>query len=143
MQTEIGGTADPSRQIVYHLGGDVDPTEIAAVYQSVGWQDVARDPARLGVALRASAAVASAWDGERAVGVARLLSDGVFQGYVVGVAVRPDYQGRGVGSRLVRMLLDTDPGLTFHLRTRNRRFTFYERLGFQRHDTAMERPPVS
>jgi ribosomal protein S18 acetylase RimI-like enzyme len=127
--------------ITFRLDRDADPVAVAEVYRSVGWRDLAEDPERLGRALRSSAEVATAWDGEAAVGVARMLSDGVFKAYIVNVAVRPDYRGRGVGSRLVEMLVASNPDLTFHLRTRSRRYSFYERLGFQRDETGMERPP--
>lgn len=131
------------RDISYRFDRDVDAAAIADVYRSVGWDSFAKDVARLREALQSTSEVASAWDDEKAVGIARLLSDGAFQGYILGVAVRPEYQGRGVGSRLVQMLVDSNPSLHFHLRTSTRRFHFYERLGFQRHDTAMERPPAS
>jgi GNAT superfamily N-acetyltransferase len=131
------GEAD---RVVYRLGPGVDPSAVAAVYRSVGWDHLARDPGQLGVALRASTEVATAWEGEEAVGVARLLSDRVFHGLLLGVAVRPDRQGRGIGSRLVQALVDTSPGMHYHLWTRSRRFAFYGRLGFQRDETAMDRP---
>ena len=137
---EAGSVADG---VSYRLGGDVDPAAVADLYASVGWWKDGDTFLRLEAALRGSAAVASAWDGDTAVGVARLLSDGAMQGYVNGVAVRPGYQRRGVGSTLVQMLIETNPSLHFHLRTTSRRFTFYERLGFVRDDTGMERFPTA
>lgn len=132
-----GGQADG---IVYRLDRSVDPAAVASVYRSVGWERLARDTARLGQALQACSEVATAWDGDEAVGVARLLTDGVFQGVILGVAVRPSHQGRGIGSRLVESLISLNPNLRYHLWTHSRRFSFYERLGFRREETAMERP---
>ena len=133
--------SNPVADIVFKLDREVDAVAVADVYRSVGWRDLAEDPVRLGRALRLSAEVATAWDGERAVGAARMLSDGVFKAYIVNVAVRPGYRGRGVGTRLVEMLVASNPDLHFHLRTRSRRYSFYERLGFRRDETGMERPP--
>jgi len=126
--------------VVYRLGRDVGPAAVAAVYRSVGWEHLARDPERLGVALRASTEVATAWEGGEVVGVARLLSDRVFHGLILGVAVRSDRQGRGIGTRLVQTLVDLNPEMHYHLWTRTHRYSFYGRLGFRRDDTAMERP---
>jgi GNAT superfamily N-acetyltransferase len=136
------GAESAAAGITYRLGADVDVSRISEVYASVGWWKPGSTLARLEAALTGSAAVASAWAGETAIGVARLISDGAMQGYINGVAVRRGYQGHGIGSTLVQMLIDTDPSLHFHLRTTTRRFTFYERLGFVRDDTGMERFPT-
>ncbi len=141
-QDSDDGRLTAGQGVTYRLGGDISPAAIADLYASVGWWKAGSTLARLELALRGSAAVASAWDGDTAVGVARLLSDGAMQGYVNGVAVRPGHQGRGIGSTLVQMLIDTNPSLHFHLRTTSRRFAFYERLGFVRDDTGMERSPT-
>ncbi len=126
--------------VTYKLGRMVDPAAIAAVYLSVGWTRLGEDPERLREALLACTEVASAWEGDEAVGVARLLSDIHFHAIILGVAVRPDRQGKGIGSRLVSALTDLDPDIHYHLWTRNRRFAFYGRLGFEHDDTAMHRP---
>lgn len=127
--------------IVYRLGRDVDPAAVALVYRSVGWEHLARDEGELRRALRASTEVATAWEGDEPVGVARLLSDQVFHGLILGVAVRPEWQGRGIGSRLVQTLVDLNPAMHYHLWSRSRRFSFYGRLGFEMDDTAMVRRP--
>ncbi len=126
--------------VTYRLGRMVDPGAVAAVYRSVGWTRLGEDPERLREALLACTEVASAWEGDEAVGVARLLSDRHFHAIILGVAVRPDRQGRGIGSRLVSALTDLDPSLHYHLWTRSRRFAFYGRLGFEPDDTAMHKP---
>ncbi len=126
--------------ITYRLGRTVDPVAVAEVYRSVGWTNLGADPERLREALLACTEVASAWEGDEAVGVARLLSDLHFHGIILGVAVRPDRQGKGIGSRLVSSLTALHPNVHYHLWTRNRRFAFYGRLGFEHDDTAMHRP---
>jgi len=127
-------------KILYRLDREVDPAAVAAIYQSVGWTHLAGDIVRLGEALRACSEVVTAWDGNECVGVARLLSDRHFHALILGVAVKPERQGRGIGSALIRCLIDTNPDLCYHLWTHTRRFSFYRRLGFQPDDTAMERP---
>lgn len=126
--------------VTYRLGRMVDAAAIAAVYRSVGWTQLGADPNRLEEALLACTEVASAWEGGEAVGVARLLSDLHFHAIILGVAVRPERQGKGIGSRLVSALTDLYPNVHYHLWTRSRRFEFYGRLGFEHDDTAMYKP---
>ena len=133
-------TVGEANGVTYRLGRMVDPEAIAAVYMSVGWERLGEDPSRLREALLACTEVVSAWEGDDAVGVARVLSDLHFHAIILGVAVRPDRQGKGIGSRLVSVLADLYPDASYHLWTRNRRFAFYGRLGFEHDDTAMHRP---
>ena len=43
----------------------------------------------------------TAWDGEKLVGCLRVLSDGYYFGTITEMLVLPEYQGRGIGSRLL------------------------------------------
>jgi ribosomal protein S18 acetylase RimI-like enzyme len=83
----------------------------------------------------------SAWDGQRLVGFARVLTDGVYRATLWDVVVHPDYQGRGVGEELVNRVL-THPVLStvekFWLNTRDKS-AFYEKFGFVRSDQGMVR----
>ena len=73
--------------------------------------------------------VAFARDGERLVGMARLLSDGVCNAYLVDVWTASAYRRRGVASAMVRHLLDRVPGQHVGLQTDDRQ-DFYATLGF-------------
>ena len=70
--------------------------------------------------------VAFARDGERLVGMARLLSDGVCNAYLVDVWTASAYRRRGVASAMVRHLLDRVPGQHVGLQTDDRQ-DFYAR----------------
>lgn len=61
--------------------------------------------------------VALAWDGDRVVGMARLLSDGVCNAYLLDVWTRSAYRRRGIGSSMVRLLTDRVPGQHIGLQT--------------------------
>ncbi len=74
--------------------------------------------------------VAFARDGERLVGMARLLSDGVCNAYLVDVWTASAYRRRGVASAMVRHLLDRVPGQHVGLQTDDRQ-DFYATLGFE------------
>jgi ribosomal protein S18 acetylase RimI-like enzyme len=73
--------------------------------------------------------VVFARDGDRLVGMARLLSDGVCNAYLVDVWTASAYRRRGIGSAMIRHLLDQVPGQHVGLQTDDAQ-RFYESLGF-------------
>ena len=73
--------------------------------------------------------VAFARDGNRLVGMARLLSDGVCNAYLVDVWTASAYRRRGIASAMVRHLLEQVPGQHVGLQTDDRP-DFYASLGF-------------
>lgn len=69
----------------------------------------------------------------RLVAFARVLTDGVFKAFVFDVIVSAGYRGRGLGSRLVRRIVehrDLRDVKHIELACRPEREAFYERLGF-------------
>jgi ribosomal protein S18 acetylase RimI-like enzyme len=74
--------------------------------------------------------VAFARDGDRLVGMARLLSDGVCNAYLLDVWTASSYRRRGVGSATIRHLLEQVPGQHVGLQTDDAQ-GFYEQLGFR------------
>ena len=82
--------------------------------------------------LAGSQAVVSAWQGSRLVGFGRATSDGVFRAVLWDVVVAGEHQGRGLGRRIVKALLQEPPlqGVErIYLMTTNSS-GFYEQLGF-------------
>jgi len=75
--------------------------------------------------------VAFSRDGDRLVGMARLLSDGVCNAYVVDVWTQSAYRRQGIASRLMRMLADAVPGQHIGLQTDDQQ-AFYAALGYER-----------
>jgi ribosomal protein S18 acetylase RimI-like enzyme len=74
--------------------------------------------------------VAFARDGDRLVGMGRLLSDGVCNAYLVDVWTASAYRRRGIASELMRRLVDAVPGQHIGLQTDDAQ-AFYESLGFR------------
>ena len=73
--------------------------------------------------------VAFARDGDRVVGMARMLSDGVCNAYVVDVWTKSEYRRQGIASTLMRMLADAVPGQHIGLQTDDAQ-DFYRALGY-------------
>ncbi|WP_371926572.1 GNAT family N-acetyltransferase [Bilophila wadsworthia] len=51
-----------------------------------------------------SSTVLTAWDGEKLVGLARVLDDSEMFAFIYYVLVNPDYQGRGIAGKLIKKL---------------------------------------
>jgi ribosomal protein S18 acetylase RimI-like enzyme len=92
--------------------------------------DNGRTAEALGRSFRQSQHVAFARDGERLVGMARLLSDGVCNAYLLDVWTASSHRRRGCGSAMVEYLLEQVPGQHVGLQTDDAQ-RFYEALGFR------------
>lgn len=85
--------------------------------------------------LRASARVVFARDADsgRVVGFVTAVGDGVLSAFIPLLEVLPEYQGRGIGTELVRRMLDLLEGLYMvDLCCNEDLVPFYERFGMQR-----------
>ena len=91
--------------------------------------DNGRNPEALRRSFHQSQHVAFARDGERVVGMARLLSDGVCNAYLVDVWTASAYRRQGIASAMISRLLDAVPGQHVGLQTDDAQL--YESLGFK------------
>ena len=105
--------------------------ELAELFASVGWVS-AKYPDKLQAAFRNSPQVISAWDGDRLAGLIRGLDDGAWQGTIDCLLVNPAYQGRGVASRLLELLLEEYRDFLYVsvVPEERRNVPFYEKHGF-------------
>jgi predicted GNAT family acetyltransferase len=91
------------------------------------------DNGRSAMALRrsfeGSALVALARDGDHVVGMARLLSDGVCNAYLLDVWTLSSYRRQGIASAMVRSLVERVPGQHVGLQSAEAG-AFYASLGF-------------
>jgi GNAT superfamily N-acetyltransferase len=69
--------------------------------------DSRRTPEALGRSFRQSQHVAFTRDGDRVVGMARLLSDGVCDAYLLDVWTASAYRRQGIASAMIRQLLES------------------------------------
>lgn len=92
--------------------------------------DNGRSAAALRRSFEQSQHVAFARDDGRVVGMARLLSDGVCNAYLVDVWTHSSYRRRGIASQLIRLLLERVPGQHVGLQTDDAQ-ALYESLGFR------------
>jgi predicted GNAT family acetyltransferase len=91
--------------------------------------DNGRSPAALRRSFEQSQHVSIARDGERVVGMARMLSDGVCNAYLVDVWTLSSYRRQGIASNMVRALAAEVPGQHIGLQTDDAQ-ALYASLGF-------------
>ena len=92
--------------------------------------DNGRSPEALRRAFAQSQHVAIAREGARVVGMARLLSDGVSNAYLIDVWTASSHRRQGIGSAMVRFLAERVPGQHIGLQTDDAE-AFYVSLGFE------------
>ena len=92
--------------------------------------DNGRSPAALERSFQQSEHVAIARDGDRVVGMARLLSDGVCNAYLVDVWTASPHRRQGIAARMLRLLIDAVPGQHIGLQTDDAQ-SLYESVGFR------------
>jgi GNAT superfamily N-acetyltransferase len=81
--------------------------------------------------VREAQRVVGVYDRDRQIGFARAFSDGVSLVYLADVYVLPEYRGRGLGTELVREVVENGPlaGVRWILHTRDAH-GLYEKVGF-------------
>jgi GNAT superfamily N-acetyltransferase len=106
--------------------------DVLALYQANRWSS-AEKPELLHRALHGSHSLVSAWDGAKLVGLGNAISDGCLVVYYPHLLVLPEYQGRGIGRRLMEMLLRRYQGFHQHaLLADGGAIEFYRKCGFER-----------
>ena len=73
----------------------------------------------------------TAWDGGKLVGCLRVLSDGYYFGTITEMLVLPEYQGQGIGSRLLKLAGENTPTMLY-FGAQPGLETFYEKNGCSR-----------
>ena len=112
----------------------VSVDDILPLYQAVGWTNYTNQPQMLAQALTHSLAIYLARDGEKIVGLVRLVGDGFSSVFVQDLIVLPSYQRQGIGSNLMKeALADYKDAYQIQLATEQTEKTlgFYRSLGFE------------
>ena len=109
------------------------PEEVLPLYQSVGWRSYTARPDMLREAYRHSLRAWAAYADNKLIGMVRIVGDGHSVIFVQDLLVHPDYQRQGVGTALLRRVIEAYPHVyQLHLLTDCTEQTarFYQSLGF-------------
>jgi len=106
--------------------------QIQRLFLSVGWVS-GQYPARLYKALMHSSTVITAWDGDRLVGLVRLIDDSELVAYMHYVLVDPAYHGRGIAGTMIGMVKEKYKNYLYIeiMPEESKNASFYEQHGFQ------------
>lgn len=106
--------------------------QVQELFESVGWIS-ARYPQRLYKALMHSSMVLTVWDGERLVGLARVLDDSEMLAQIHYVLVQPDYQGQGIAGKMIEYIKEKYKNFLYieGMPEDKKNVPFYEKHGFQ------------
>ena len=110
--------------------------QIIGLYRNAGWWTDGDDNQDLAVRIiSGSHCFMIATKADEIIGMGRAISDGASDAYIQDVTVKNDYRQQGIGSRIVKALLERlhSDGLSWiGLIAEGNSHPFYERLGFQK-----------
>ena len=110
--------------------------ELERLFLSVKWSS-GHFPNKLVTAMRNFATVYSAFDGDKLVGMACAMDDGVMNAYLHYLLVDPDYQGQEIGRTLVEMVKKKYKNyLRIAVIGYDAELSFYQHCGFVKSENA-------
>ena len=120
-----------------HSLADIDLYQLQELFNLAAFWAKGRSIKDWSIALANSEPVISVWDRELLIGFARATSDGIYRATIWDVVIHPDYQGNGLGSKLVETVL-SHPRMQkverVYLMTTHQE-EFYKKIGFQVNNT--------
>ena len=124
--------------ITYRTGNDIGVDAMIELYidSTLGERRPVDDRERMARMLEEADLVVTAWDADLLVGISRCVTDWAYCNYLSDLAVRADYQGRGIGKELVRRSREATPAATVILLAAPKAVDYYPKIGMTRHDSA-------
>ncbi len=104
--------------------------QVIALYKANDWSS-ANKPEQLLNALQNSHSLVSAWEGNVLIGLGNAISDGFLVVYYPHLLVLPAYQGRGVGTEIMKIMMKKYADFHMHMLTADAKaIDFYRKCGF-------------
>ncbi|MEK6190334.1 MAG: GNAT family N-acetyltransferase [Carnobacterium alterfunditum] len=126
--------------VVFKETKQIDPKNLAALYEDVEWYAYTKDTNQLEQAISNSLYVLSAWEEECLIGLIRIIGDGLTIIYVQDILVLNSHQNQGIATELIDRILekfkDVRQKVLLTEEAPNVRH-FYEKNGFNSCDKGM------
>ena len=115
---------------------EIDWCELTELYRIAPLGE--KNPEDLKITFSNSMFKCFAYNDNKIVGVGRALADGSDCSYICDIAVHPEYQGIGLGKKVIQSLVDKSDGhKKIILYSNPGKEGFYKKLGFKKMNTAM------
>lgn len=122
--------------IEYKSIHNFEQKDLERLFLSVNWSS-GHFPEKLKIAMENFSTVYSAWDKDKLIGMICAMDDSVMNAYIHYLLVNPDYQGKGIGRKLVDMAKEKYKDfLRIVLIAYNEEIGFYESCGFTKNEIA-------
>lgn len=123
--------------ITYRTGFPVSVEQYIDLLNSstLGERRPVDEPDRIASMLRNANLIVTAWDGPVLAGAARCMSDFAHATYCADLAVRLNYQHKGIGKQMLREVLKAG-GCRIVLLAAPAAFDYYPKTGMERHPSA-------
>ncbi|PAE27217.1 GNAT family N-acetyltransferase [Paenibacillus sp. 7884-2] len=92
-------------EITFTYSKNIDCEQLERLYNDVQWYAYTNDMSLLKDALSQSLDVICAWNGEKLIGLIRIVGDGLTIIYIQDILVLNDYQNQGVATTLMQQVL--------------------------------------
>lgn len=118
--------------LIISLDDDVQKDEVMDLYRANGWS-AAEKPDKLLPALRNSHSLVTARLEGRLIGIGNAISDSFLVVYYPHLLVHPEYQGKGIGRKMMEAMQKIYGDFHQQMLTADgKAIEFYKALGFQR-----------
>lgn len=127
-----------NERITYCIGKTLNQNEIYELFSSVDWLS-ANYANRLETAFQKAGLVVSAWMDNQLIGLIEVLDDGELNAYIHYLLVRPEYQSKGIGTKLINIAKEHYKNYLYLMVIceKEENVSFYKKMNFQRQDSAV------
>lgn len=106
------------------------------LFQTTGWNKKYKFSIKeIESAIKNSWYMCSIYDSDKLIGFGRVIADGIYHALIVDLIIHPNYQGKGLGSKLLDRLVNKckkNKIRDIQLFAAKNKFTFYEKFGFRK-----------
>jgi ribosomal protein S18 acetylase RimI-like enzyme len=119
-------------EVKIEINSDISKAEVVSLYRANVWSS-AQKPDQLLAALRQSETLVTARVDGKLVGIGNAISDGHLVVYYPHMLVDPNYQGQGIGRKMMVSMMNIYKGFHQQMLTSDKNaIGFYQALGFSR-----------